>query len=77
MIQLWVFLHEPDPLPWAPGVAPGSRPLSLSPEPDPLPWAPRGKGKRQEWIEPQCAKPKDLRVKHQSDSLQHDTTVGL
>ena len=45
-------MHEPDPLPWAPGVAPGSRPLSLSPEPDPLPWAPRGEGKRLEWMEP-------------------------
>ena len=73
MIQLCVFLHEPDPLPWAPGVAPGSRPLSLSPEPDPLPWAPRGEGKRLEWIEPQCAKPQGLSVKHYSDSLQHSS----
>ena len=50
--------NSPDPLPWAPGVAPGSRPLSLSPEPDPLPWAPRAEGKKLEWIEPQCAKPR-------------------
>ena len=50
--RISAFLHEPDPLPWAPGVAPGSRPLSLSPEPDPLPWAPRGEGKRLEWMEP-------------------------